>query len=175
MNTAIYFWQMGRLKQARHYAEKGLNLNKANIDSMAICGWIHLNEQSSKYKKKATSFFGAALSILQKTKQNKNDELPLLAIYGLARCYQLKGKLRKAITCITQLIVHNPWFIDGLAIKSELQILIGRHKESIDTINRLHNNNIHGSVIKLCYFLMYNGNYKSILNHLQLLNHWLWH
>eukprot|EP01084_Bolivina_argentea_P296072 509866_1 len=51
INTAIYFWHVNRLKQARHYAEKALHLNKNNINTLSICGWIHLNEQSSKKKK----------------------------------------------------------------------------------------------------------------------------
>ena len=177
MKTAVYFWHIGRLKQARHYTQKAVQLNEHKVSSLAVAGWIHLSEESSKYRKKAATYFLTALSIVHKEQKDKDDEsyaLPLLAMYGLARCYQIKGKLSKSIECMTQLIVHNQWFVDGLAIKSELLLMAKQHKQCIDTVHRVlntahHSNNIHALVIKLCYFLMYNGNHTQILQQLQSL------
>eukprot|EP01083_Nonionella_stella_P019468 54081_1 len=168
IHGATYFMHIDRLKQARHYAEKALNLGKDNAHSLAITGWIYLQLSDSskpKYIKKAASYFARALSI------NGGESSSVLPMYGLSRCYQITGKLNKAMDCMTRVIVNAPWFTDGLRIKSELALLMGEHRECIDLVNRIlstqsHEKNIYCMVIKLCYLLMFNGNYTAIKNHM---------
>lgn len=147
LNCAIFFWFCKHIKQAKQYGEKAYQLDESKIETLWTVGWIYFLTDNKKYVKKGAMYFANAVSIVNKQNiaiKNKNAEnkdknetdsmyaasnpqqetpLPLLALYGLSKCYQKKQKSEKAVQCINQIIVFHPWFCDAFVIKAKLQLL----------------------------------------------------
>ena len=124
MICAIAYWFVGSLKQAKQYAEKAHKIDEKEISALCILGWLLMVSNDKKSTKKSAMHFANAVSLINKQNvsakeansqiepnENKIKEipLPLLAMYGLVKCYQKKQKLDKAIQCINQIIVSHPW------------------------------------------------------------------
>jgi len=155
--AALYFWQTGKIKQAKHCVDKVLERNAGYYPAQVAAGFVYLATGFARHERRAVQYatlaaetfeaqaaaaaasgiFAGAAGAGAGSGGAAGRSLPALLARAAACEQQSPPELNAAMQDLNALIVLWPHFLPGLCDKMRLQVKLGAWEDALSAAARV--------------------------------------